>query len=243
MKTSTEQITPYTVELPSGLEEYCIKLLRTSSLGQMSSVIMHDIRNSLAIISGSAQLIQLKGDNFTEEERSERLEQVLDQVDKIQTTINQVGQFKERAIGVLIDCDPETALSNALLGFSRRSSTKGIKIVHSTASHQLTMKCDVSLLEFVLIDLLAHCVDNASSPGELHIRSYDSDEQWTVDFLFIPQPEDDTDISNEELSDDFAVAMTTVAVEQLGGEMFQLQTEEGKGWRIKIPMTQEYDDE
>ena len=67
------------------IEDYWLKYARLTTLGLISSAIMHDTRNALTILSGNIQILLMKGESAGTPEIMERLEKSLHQQSKMRS--------------------------------------------------------------------------------------------------------------------------------------------------------------
>ncbi len=229
-------------KLPPDLRGFCLRFSRLASLGTVSSAIMHDIRNSLTVISGITQIILLKQGRVPQAEIVRRLEKVMDQVKKIMSSFDRVDSFARRAGGEETELSPDSALDNAIYGMKREIDAAQIDITRPEAGFRGRLRCDVGLFEFVLLELLSSCLAEAAPGGELILAPVERDGWWELE-MRLPS-ETDADAGRSKLAgraDGFSFVAALLVLEEIGGELYLLSEADAFGWRLRVPIREEED--
>ena len=236
MNQAGEQRLTIPDEIPPGLKSFCTHFARLVGLGLVSGHIMHDIRNSLAVVSGHAQIIQLKGEKVSGEDIVKRMDQIIDQVDKILDTINQVGSYTARAKGDKSEFSPDNALENAVHGLERRFENAGLHVKLQKSETSKNIWCDGSLCDFVLLQLLETCIPDEHTEGQVTIHVSESESWWEMEILLTEQ-EDSGRLHSQFMNScrGFNLVAILITLEQLYGQLYQLTIPNRYGFRLRIP--------
>ena len=221
-------------DLLPGIRDYCLRCSRLSALGMMSSLVMHDIRNSLTIIYSLIQLMQLTRGEIDREELDSRLAQMTVQIDHILNFINGVGRFGERSQGKAIIFSPDAALDLDLKALKRDMESAGLKVEYLRSECVREMRCDASLLDYVLLELLTYLLSQHSGSGDLIVQSSELPDAWKVRaHLQYTQDGDPTSEEDNEIANSFILMTVQWALEKLDGalELFP----DRKGWELSFP--------
>jgi len=222
--------------LPSGLVGFCIRFARLVGLGMVSGNVMHDIRNSLAVVSGHAQIIQLKADKITGEDVAKRMDQVIDQVDKILAIINQVGSYTARAQGEKTEVEPKKALINAVHAMQRRFENVGLSITLEQSQEAKNIWCDGSLFDFALLQLLEACVPAEHIEGQVTVSAAAGDSWWETELRVRCKADNDRlRAFFSERSRQFDMTAILIALREMHGELYLLTDGDSCGYRLRIP--------
>ncbi|MFH0765692.1 MAG: hypothetical protein V2A61_04655 [Calditrichota bacterium] len=157
------------LELPDGFKEYCLYYSRLAALGFMASAIMHEIGNAATVISGNAQIMIMKRGGSGPEDLLPRLERMMEQVDRIQAAMGRVGSFSSRVAGKEKNISPVSAVNNALYALKRRCNITGVTLTADLPSEERAVRCDPTLLEFILMELLSSFWRDEVKGGQLEV--------------------------------------------------------------------------
>ncbi len=236
MNDKTERRLKVPSSLPVGFDEFCRQSSRLAALGMVSSYLMHDIRNKLAVISGHTQIIQLKGEKLTLEDLSRRLALIMDSIGKILDSFDNVGSFAQRAAGVKSDITPEKSLEFVLSSQRRRLEDAGIRITDNTSDSGRTFSVDPSLLDYVFLKMIETFLPQERYKGELLLSSTGMKNAWKLNMYLIDE-EDGKGLYSGFLNraGDFGLVAALLAVETMQGELVLRTGPEDYGFRLTIP--------
>ncbi len=222
-------------DLPPRLVDYCVAFSRHAALGYSASAIMHEIGNALTVVSGHTQLMSLKRENLEIKDVLDRLDKMLVQINRIHSAIHRFGSFGARSAGGKQSSSPVTALENALFAMSRRCSLAGVEIERDIEVCDRTVNCDPTLLEFIILEMIALGISEMGS-GTMHIATKGDELHWELVIRFIPLVDADAFISSLDFSDmPFNLTATLFALEHIGGELYSVVEDHSAGWRLVLP--------
>ena len=166
--------------LPPG-QTYTEDDLRTFvQLGALSAKIAHKIRNPLAGISATAEVLQSLLPN---DERAEFIDVILEEVEKAEKTISDLLTFARHQEAYTIPLHLGQALDRALATMEKHFNAKGISIERDYALDERMALADGELLHKSMLALLANALEAMTDGGTLRLRvhtdAHEADgEQW-----------------------------------------------------------------
>jgi signal transduction histidine kinase len=153
---------------------------RQAALGVLVPVVAHNIRNPLASIRATAQLL----------EHAENQEEINESKDAIIETIDRLGRWVSSLVSYLHPLKPYLTeakvsdLIDAALGLLINKITeKEIKIIKSGWEIPQLSKVDPDLMEQALYTLLANAVDASPVSGNIKIRLLNTEDYIEINIL------------------------------------------------------------
>lgn len=223
--------------IPSGLDEFTQKFTRLAALGLISGYIMHEIRNALAVVSGNAQIIQIKGEKLSSQDIARRLNQILEQIDRTLNILNRIGGFTARAQGEIVAVQPDQTVANAISALERMFENRGLKVTESLMENEKTILCDASLFDFLLLQLLEACIPEEISVGKIEVTSSSKAKKWEMKLILRPEENEENFISSfiDRVSG-FGLTAVLMALKAVKGELFLLSGPDDYGFRLIVPL-------
>ncbi|HOE82281.1 MAG TPA: ATP-binding protein [Myxococcota bacterium] len=178
---------------------------RLATLGKLSSVVAHEIRNPLAAMSASAQMIKMAGNLQPDDEQA--LEIVVREIDRLNEWITDLLYFARPKVGQIRDIDLRSVISNMISLLSSLVNLEGYEIV-SLVEPGLFVKGDPDRMHRAFMNLTKNSLEAMSKGGVLKIISntYIEDSQPWVDITF---EDDGCGIPPEEIDRILDVFYTT----------------------------------
>lgn len=225
---------------PEEYKNYLMKYARVTALGYMSSAITHEIGNALTVISGNAQIIQLKDLDQTVEQILTRNEAVIDQISRTQQAINRVGSFGSRIRGKTYNFPPKKQVNNSIFAFQRSCALAGIKLSTEISDGGEDVYFDPSLLEFILLEFLYLYLNEPAEGSDLLINAWMENDQFVVKSE-LKLHEDQVSFpiywENEERIIDLVGSL--LVLEKFNCSAYLFIEGNTAGWEIFIPLKQE----
>jgi len=219
---------------------------RLATLGKLSSVVAHEIRNPLAAMSASAQMIKMAGNLQPDDEQA--LEIVVREIDRLNEWITDLLYFARPKMGQIRDIDLRSVISNMISLLSGLVNLEGYEIV-SLVEPGLFVKGDPDRMHRAFMNLTKNSLEAMSKGGVLKIisKTYIEDSQPWVDITF---EDDGCGIPPEEIDRILDVFYTTkprgtglglATVAQVAKEVqghISVKSEPGVGtsFTIKVPL-------
>ncbi len=165
---SYEQAVNRALRENSELKESLAATEHYSILGELTSNVAHSVRNPLAVIRTSAELVE-SSDVISAQNRQD-IQTIFNEVDRISRWISDLLSFTRR-----IEKDENTVnmtqLINRLLeDMKHRIHQHKIKLVRDISDVNTTISGDESLLEHMLVSVISNAIDAMSPNGVLKIK-------------------------------------------------------------------------
>lgn len=151
------------IETEKNLAEMHVKIKneRLSAIGELAASMAHDMKNPLATIKSSAEILQKK--SLTEEEANEVVKRLNRAIDRMSHQINDVLNYV-RTTPLKI----ENVKITTLLKTAKSSLNIPEDITISIPDSEIEMECDVEKLEIVFINLFLNAIQAiGNKPGSI----------------------------------------------------------------------------
>lgn len=151
-----------------------IKSEKMASVGQLSSRLVHDLRNPLTVVKSTVELLKL-GNKKMDQKTSEKFERIERAFKKISYQIEDVLDFvrqselhlKRQSISEII----ETTISNMDI-----PSTIKIRI----DTRKVVINCDSRKMEAVFTNIITNAIQASNEKGEIKIKTLDDGDSAII---------------------------------------------------------------
>ncbi|MDH5750927.1 MAG: PAS-domain containing protein [Deltaproteobacteria bacterium] len=141
---------------------------KMEAIGQLTGGVAHDFNNILQIISGYAQLAQVK--NKSEEQQNDALEKVLQAARRASDLTQQLLAFSRQHVHQPRNLDVNTLLTN-LVKMLGRVIREDIEVRLELAQEKMVIHADPGMMEQVLLNICINARDAMPKSGRLTIGS------------------------------------------------------------------------
>jgi two-component system, NtrC family, sensor kinase len=223
---------------------------RLASIGEMAAGIAHEIKNPLTGIASAITIIS--DDFFPSDPRKEILGEVLDQVKRLDKTVNDLLFFGRPTDPEPVCTDLNAVLKKTLMFASQHRGSKGglIEKVLQLQDDLPPVYVDPKQIQQVLLNLILNGIQAMQSGGVLTLRTaltQENGKQWVI----VSISDTGQGIPDQILGKIFTPFFTTKAqgtglglaichklVTQQGGSI-KVESEDGKGtvFSIELPAT------
>lgn len=160
------------IETEKNLAEMHVKIKdeRLSAIGELAASMAHDMKNPLATIKSSAEILQKK--SLTEEETNEVIKRLNRAIDRMSHQINDVLNYVRTT-----PLKVEKVKITTLLKTAKNSLNIPEDVTISIPDSEIEVECDVEKLEIVFINLFLNAIQaigNNSGTIECFISKRDS---------------------------------------------------------------------
>jgi len=200
-----KKVNEYQEEIHLQNQELIIKkqqLERLAKIGEYASRLTHNIRNPLAVIKTTTELLKLSGKESFDEQTMHRLDRITSATENLEQQIQEVLTYVRNKPLDLKNISLDELLSLAL---EHIEVPKNIKIV--SLNNDRIIQCDSDKLRLVLMNLITNSIDALSGNGTITINS-DS----TTNANIIEVIDNGPGISPEHLTKVFDSLFTTKAL-------------------------------
>ncbi len=141
---------------------------RLATIGKMSAVVAHEIRNPLAAISASAQMVAMSG-NVSEDDRA-ALDIVVRETDHLNGWITELLEFARPGKGEPIDFEVESPLRQAVHMAQAMPVSGGVSFTLDLQPGLVTIG-DPQRFARVAVNIVKNAVEAVNGSGRVEIRS------------------------------------------------------------------------
>lgn len=153
---------------------------RLATIGKLSSVVAHEIRNPLAAISASAQMISMTGDRAAGEQRA--LDIVVQETDRLNSFITDLLDYARPRKNTPFLVDLKELVEQVLDVVREDPATNTMEVVGDIRPG-LVIKGDSQRLHRVFMNLAKNAIEAMSDGGQLLIRGREevsANGHWAV---------------------------------------------------------------
>jgi signal transduction histidine kinase len=175
------------------------QLERLAKIGEHASRLTHNIRNPLAVIKATTELLQLSGKESFDEPTMRRLDRIMSATENLEKQIQEVLTYVRNKPLDLTNVSLDKLLALAL---EHIDVPENIKIV--LLDNNRTIQCDSDKLQIVLMNLITNSIEALSGKGTITINS-----NSTTNANIIEVTDDGPGISPEHLTKVFDSLFTT----------------------------------
>jgi len=161
------------------VEEKTRDLIRTekmASVGQLSSRLVHDLRNPLSVIKSTVELLKINNKTM-DETTSKKFERIESAMKKISYQIEDVLDFVRQTELHLKRQSIEEILKSTIAGIDIPKEVK-IKL----NSQKIIVNCDSRKIEAVFINIITNASQAMNGKGEIKIKVVEDDEDALIKF-------------------------------------------------------------
>ena len=183
-------------------QERLLKAQRLAVIGELASMIGHDLRNPLTGIAGAAYYLKRRLSLETDDKTKEMLKFIEKNVEYSNNIINDLLNYSREIRLELTKGDPKSIIRDAL---SLVKIPKNIRIVDLT-ENESEIKVDAHKLKRVFVNIIKNAVDAMPKGGTLTIKSKRSNDNLEIVFS-----DTGTGMSNEAMKKLWTLLFTTKA--------------------------------
>ena len=218
---------------------------RMASVGQIAAGLAHEIKNPLAGIRG---VIELMRDDSEDASQRHLYEQMVTELDRVNTTIHSLLSFARPVPPKLAATDVETLIEDSLRLIRPNLERRDIALEITIAPEVGLFRLDPTHMRHVLINLVNNAAEALESNGKIAVRGTLSPGR---DGLIIAVEDDGPGIPEESQSQIFepfyttkftgtglGLAVVCSLVKRHGGRI-ELKSEVGQGTTFFVILTEE----
>lgn len=220
------------------------RLVETESLaavGEMASAVAHGIRNPLASIRSSAELVSTHGADHA----SNAARDIISSVDRLSEWIRSFLYQAHGDVGASAKVDLNAIARGSLAGYAAAMRRQGIDVVQDMEEPLPEVRGDPLILGQTLNSLVANALEAMPRGGRLHVATRGDRARGTVEVRIADTGHGLADDGAEEAFEPFrthkhgglglGLALSRRVIERLGGTL-DLASMEGKGAVATIRM-------
>lgn len=154
-----------------------VKSERLAAIGELASMIGHDLRNPLQAIKNAVYYLKKKGATCSEEKSEEVFETIIKSINYSNKIINDLLDYSREIHLELTECNPSTLLKEALLMVQVPDK---VRINH--CSDETLMMVDAEKIIRVFNNIIKNAIDAMPEGGTLEIRSQQMGNNVEIEF-------------------------------------------------------------
>jgi signal transduction histidine kinase len=147
---------------------------RLASIGEMSAAVAHGLRNPLASLSASAQLVRKHPESPA---AKEQLQAIIDEVGRLDRRITHLLTFSRPAPVQPMAEEVGSVIRSVLPTFAERARRQGVEIVDEIPADLPELQLDPMKLEQALVEPLANALDAMPAGGRVTIAARSTGEK------------------------------------------------------------------
>ena len=159
--------------------EELIRMERLSTLGKISSLILHDIRNPISILRGYAELIRMRPENT--EKNKNNANKIINEADRLNRLANEMLDYSRGEIRLNMQIvNIDDMINNVLSSIKDRFNVRKINIIKDI-KFKGPVLMDMDRIVRVLFNLADNSRKAMPKGGEFHIKTYEEESSYIIE--------------------------------------------------------------
>lgn len=156
----------------SAMENHVRRVEKLAAVGEMAAGLAHEIKNPLASLTGSIQI--LKESVFLEPDYARLMQIVLREADRLSSLVNNFLLFARPPVGRSEPIVVEQAINETVEFFEKDGNCRGRVCIRKHLTPGLQVEMDPVHLRQVMLNLLLNASEAINGSGTIDIKSYSS---------------------------------------------------------------------
>ncbi len=229
-------------------QEQTLRAESLATIGEMTAIVAHEIRNPLSTIGGFANLMLRQADDRLKVQRNARI--IFDEVMRLEAIVNGLLTFTRPGQPRFRWCRPHDLLSETLEIIENKLDVGDVKIEVICPEELPQIFVDIGQVRQVLDNLCRNALDAMAGNGRLTIEGSPGDGGTVVisvsDTGAGISPEDlerifDTFFTTKETGMGLGLALSQKIAQDHGAEL-KVESEEGVGTKFSLIFPTDYDE-
>ena len=229
-------------------QEQTLRAESLATIGEMTAIVAHEIRNPLSTIGGFANLMLRQADDRLKVQRNARI--IFDEVMRLEAIVNGLLTFTRPGQPRFRWCRPQDLLSETLEMIENKLDVGDVEIEMTCPEQLPQIFVDIGQVRQVLDNLCRNALDAMAGEGRLTIEGSPGDGGTVVisvsDTGAGISPEDlerifDTFFTTKETGMGLGLALSQKIAQDHGAEL-KVESEEGVGPRFSLIFPTDYDE-
>ncbi len=140
---------------------------KMASLGELAAGIAHEIRNPLAIISGSAETMKKQGDKETKEEM---VNYIMEETDRINAMITNFLDYAKPKEPQFVRCNIVEVVEKSIRLISPQAKTHNVEVVREFPQKARYIEADPELIQHAFMNIELNALEAMGQGGVLRIN-------------------------------------------------------------------------
>jgi len=152
------------------MEERVQRVEKMAFLGEMAAGVTHEIKNPLASLAGSIQI--LRKEISYDPEHDKLMQIVLRETDRLNALVNNFLLFAKPPVGKIERVDLESALSEIIKLFQKNQDTRRRISIMSDFSPNIWVEMDPVHLRQVMWNIILNAAEAIEDEGLIEVKTY-----------------------------------------------------------------------
>ncbi|MCF6238996.1 MAG: ATP-binding protein [Candidatus Marinimicrobia bacterium] len=187
LSQTLEQLEQQSAEM-SEMEEQLRHSDRLSVIGELMASLAHELRNPLASIRGSVEI--LNKELGEQEKRGEFFQILVDETDRMSSVVENYLALARRSKGTDIEYDAVEVIRNTCLMLGSRARKNMIIIDYKLPESSWLIQGDPNDLRQVMVNILLNAIQAMQNPGKVWINAVILNKESSSKTTRKPQPMD-----------------------------------------------------
>ena len=154
----------------SAIKERIERVEKMAYLGEMAAGMTHEIKNPLASLAGSIQILRKEIPYNSEHDKLMRI--VLRETDRLTSLVNSFLMFAKPPVGKIEKVNLESVLAEAIKLFEKNQNTSSKVSINSNFSPNLWVEIDPVHLHQIMWNILLNAAEAIEIEGLINVRTY-----------------------------------------------------------------------
>jgi len=215
-----------------------VRTEKQAALGLLVPMLAHNIRNPLASIRATAQVVDIKEDD---KDTLDSISGIINTVDRLERWTTSLLAYLHPVKPALSKASLDKVMTNALIPLQQKLSEKNIKLIKRIAIKDQEILTDEHLLEQLFYNLILNAIEASSQNSEIKINAEINEAILNVSIIdagsgmpFKPDPSTlSPGKSTKRFGTGLGIPFAFKACEVLNGQI-DFQSAEPKGTKITL---------
>lgn len=150
------------------MEDHVKRVDKMAAIGEMAAGLAHEIKNPIASLRGSIQILREEVDHESSQEKLMQI--IMREADRLSTLVNDFLMFARPAVGRMEIVDLGKSLLETLELFEKDNTSPGKTVIHKDVDDNVWVEIDAVHLRQILWNLLLNASEAISENGNIWVN-------------------------------------------------------------------------
>jgi len=158
------------------LEKQTQRAEHLSKIGELASSLSHNLRNPLAVITATVDIIEATSNDILDEKTLSRLSRIRDSTKNMSHQIEDVLNFVRKK-----PLDIEKTSLQTLFQSATNNTEIPERVTLHLPENEILLECDPPKMEVAFMNLITNSIQAIQNTGDIHIRATENSETVTIE--------------------------------------------------------------